>query len=307
MSSRESIAPQRSVTRRVVGWSLRIAVVAVILYMPATGCMERLFYYPTRGPTQPPPHLAEAQSVWFASSDGTRLHGWFIPAQGAHSLPKQAATILQVHGNAGNIESHIGFAEHLPLGGFNLFIFDYRGYGRSEGSARRRGPLIADSHAALDALLAREDIDRGRIGLYGQSLGGSIALNVMADRPEIRAAVIESAFASWRDIAASALGGDSPGFVSRGLATLLIKDNYRPADAIGRIDRPILLVHGTADRTIPISHSRRLAEAAAAADLVELAGGDHNDLRATHPEIDQLTIDFFGAHLGGDQVPRRDP
>lgn len=290
-------------------WSVRggvvFGVVAGFAFLSVTGCMERLFYYPSPGETHPPPHLPAAESVWFAARDGTRLHGWSIPATGR---PRgDVPTILHVHGNAGNIESHIGFTDYLPPGGFNLFIFDYRGYGRSEGSSRKRGPLIADTHAALDALLARTDIDRSRIGLYGQSLGGSIGLNVMADRPEIHAAVIASAFASWREAAASAVGGETPGFISRMLAKLLIKDDHRPVDAIRQIDRPILLVHGTADRTVHIIHSRRLAEAGSTADLVELAGGDHNSLRMTHPEIDQLTIEFYRTYLRGDEKPQDHP
>jgi dipeptidyl aminopeptidase/acylaminoacyl peptidase len=274
--------------------------VVVFSLIGTTGCMERLFYYPSRGATQPPGHLSAAESVWFDSGDGTRLHGWFVPAGGGPpSSRAPAPTILHVHGNAGNVESHVGFTEYLPQAGFNLFIFDYRGYGQSEGSARRRGPLIADGRAALDALLARPDIDRDRIGIYGQSLGGSIALNVMADRPEVRAAVIESAFASWRDMAANAVGGDPPGFIGRLLARLLIKDDHRPVDAITRIERPILIIHGTADGTIPVSHGRRLAEAGPVVELVEVAGGDHNTLRWTNPEVEQMTIDFFRKHLDG--------
>src|SRR5690606_26766670 len=99
---------------------------------------------------------------------------------------------------------------------------------QSEGSAARRNDLIADTHAALNTLLARPDVDAGRIGLYGQSLGASIGLNVMAARAEIRAAVFESPFSSWRDIAATVAGGDPPNFMGRALATLLIADHARP-------------------------------------------------------------------------------
>jgi dipeptidyl aminopeptidase/acylaminoacyl peptidase len=294
--------PPRGAHRRSrLQWALRpgvtaAVVIALVAVVSATGCMERLFYYPLRGRTVPPPHLAGAESVWFRSADGTRLHGWYIAAGGA-APGDPVPSILHVHGNAGNIESHVGFTEYLPAAGFNLFIFDYRGYGQSEGRARRRGPLIADSEAALDALLARGDIDPSRVGLYAQSLGGAIGLNVMARRPEIRAAVVESSFASWRDMAASAVGGRSPGLVSRFLASILIRDDHRPEDAVARIDRPVLLVHGTDDSIIPVSHSRRLAEAGPTAELVEIPGGDHNTLRWTNPEVEQLTIEFFERHL----------
>jgi dipeptidyl aminopeptidase/acylaminoacyl peptidase len=255
--------------------------------------MEQLFYHPESGPTPVPSRFAGGESVSFTSADGIKLHGWFIPAAGG---AVGAPTILHVHGNAGNIESHIGFTEYLPAAGFNLFIFDYRGYGQSEGSARTRGPLIDDTNAALDALLARNDIDRNRIGLYGQSLGGSIGLNVMANRPEIRCAVIESAFTSWRDIAAKVLGG---GADSKTLAAVLIGDSHRADEAIAKVQRPVLLLHGTSDSIIPVEHSRRLKEAGGAlVELVEFPGGDHNTLRDTHPEIEELVIEFFTANLG---------
>ncbi len=288
--------------RRGLGLSIVLAVIGLPLW--TTGCMERLFYLPTSRATNPPPELGPTDTVWFESADGTRLHGWFIPARGVTS-GETVPTILHVHGNAGNIEGHIGFTDYLPDAGFNLFVFDYRGYGRSAGRARSRGPLIADAEAALDALLDRPDVDPQRIGMYGPSLGGSIGLNVMAERPEIRAAVIESAFASWREIAANAVGGDPPNIVARSLAAILIKDSHRPDDAIAGIQRPILILHGDHDSIIPVSHGRRLAAASNGhATLIELPGGDHNTLRYTNPEIEGMTIDFFRRHLTVDDARR---
>ncbi len=286
---------ERSRGRRT-RWVNRAAVVAAFaIGLGASGCMERLFYHPERAEPQPPPHLRGVEEVFFESRDGTRLHGWFIPARGVDRA--EAPTVLHVHGNAGNIESHVYFTEHLAPAGFNVFIFDFRGYGRSAGRVSRRGPLIEDTEAALDHLLGRPDIDPSRIGMYGQSLGGAIGLAVMVRRTEIRAAVIESAFTSWREVAAAALGGDPPGPFARMLAALLIRDGQRPEDAIRAIDRPILILHGTDDRIVPVSHGRRLATAAPDAELVELKGGDHNTLRETHPDVDRITIEFLRENL----------
>jgi hypothetical protein len=270
-----------------------ILLAAIVFIFWLTGCMERLFYYPTSGPTPPPLELGPVEPVSFESEDGTKLFGWFLPARGV-SDNKSAPTIIHVHGNAGNILDHIAFTEYLPAAGFNLFIFDYRGYGQSDGRAIRREGLIEDTHAALDAVLARDDIDPDRIGVYGQSLGGAIALNVMAERSEIRAAVIVASFTSWREMAASAVAGDAPPWPARALAGVLIPDDFRPIDAIRSIVRPLLLLQGNSDRVVPVSHSRRLAAAAGEnAEYHEIAGGDHNDLRWTNPEVDDLTIEFF--------------
>ena len=261
--------PRRRFLRVLLRWGILIAAITVILRI--SGCMERLFYYPVQCPTPAPAEFPRAEGVRFSSADGTELYGWFIPAR--NRPIGEAATIIHVHGNAVNITDHIGFSEFLPYAGYNLFIFDYRGYGQSQGKARRRDDLIADTHAALDAILARHDIDRRRIGMYGQSLGGSIGLIVMDQRPEIRAAVIASAFSSWRDIAADSLGRGRSGPLSKMLAAMFIKDHHRPVDAIAHIDRPILIIHGASDRIIPISHGRRLAAAGPTAALLELAGG----------------------------------
>jgi len=288
------MAPRRwSLRSRLLAWAALLGATLAILSI--TGCMERLFYYPQPGPTTTPATLRGVEDVWFEPADGTRLHGWFIPAAGG---AEGAPSVLHVHGNAGNIESHVWFTEYLPASGFNVLVFDYRGFGRSEGTARRRGPLIADTNAALDALLARADVDPTRVGMYGQSLGGAIGLSVMADRPEIRAAVVESTFTSWREMASSAVAwGSEPGPVARVLAWLLIRDDHRPDRAVARIDRPILLLHGTADRTIPVAHGRRLAKAGRTIKLVELPGGDHNTLRETHPEIEQMVVAFLRGQL----------
>lgn len=275
-------------------WLRLMALCAALLAaLRMTGCMERLFYHPTAGPT---PAMPDAERVFFTSHDGTQLCGWFVPA---HADTSPAGTILHVHGNAGNINDHAWFTEYLPPAGFNVFIFDYRGYGQSEGTARRRQPLIEDTNAALEYVLTRDDVDAARIGMYGQSLGGSIGLNVMAERPEIRAAVIESAFDSWRTIAANAVGGDPPAWLAKALAWLLISDAARVDEAIARCSpRPILIVHGDGDRIVPISHGRRLKNAGGSnVTLREYAGGDHNSLRETHPEVEAAVIGFFRSHL----------
>ncbi|MBT8486645.1 MAG: alpha/beta fold hydrolase [Phycisphaerales bacterium] len=288
---------RRESDRRPVRGGWRLVVIGLGLaaagIFAAGGCMERLFYYPQREPTPPPVGFPGAERLDFTSADGTPLVGWFLPATGADPHTP-APAVLHAHGNAGNMTGHLWFTEALPERGFHLVLFDYRGYGESGGSARRRADLIADTHAALDAVLADARVDRTRVGLYAQSLGGAIGLNVMRDRPEIRAGVVVAAFTSWREIAADALGGS---FLARGAARVLIRDSARPVDAIRHIDRPLLIVHGTEDDIVPVAHGRRLAAAAPDARFHPLEGGGHNDFRSSHPEVDELVAGFFREHL----------
>ena len=270
-----------------------LVAAAVVAVLGIAGLMERLFFVPDGGPTPAPPG---AEAVDFVSGDGTMLHGWFLPAVGDGPA---RGTILHTHGNAGNIASHLGFTGYLPAAGFNLFIFDYRGYGQSAGRPTRRGSLIMDTHAALDTLLARPDVDADRIGLYAQSLGGAIGLAVMADRPEIRAAAIDSAFCDWQAVAAEAVGGDDPGLFARALAAILIRRGDPPLEAARRIDRPLLVLHGTDDTIVRAHHGRDIAEAAPRGALVLLDGGQHNSLLETHPEVAGLVVEFFEEQLGG--------
>ena len=265
--------------------------------------MERLFYHPTAERTPAPTWLhPRAEAFWFHSEDATRLRAWFVPAHVAD--PRQAPTSLQLHGNAGSMVSHVAVVEHLPAAGFNVMLFDYRGYGESEGTPTSRAPLVADARAALTALRARSDVDPDRVALVGQSLGGAIAAVVMADDlgrgGECRAAVLESPFASWREVAASAVGGDPPPAWARLAARWLIPDATpgvpRPVDAVAAVPRPVLILHGDADSIVPVSHGRRMADAAPLGELEILDGGEHNTLQQTHPEARRRMVEFLRRH-----------
>ena len=95
------------------------------------------------------------------------------------------AAILHVHGNAGHVANHAEFSAFLTQAGFHVLVFDYRGYGRSDDGGRlTRAKLVADTHAALDYLLRRDDVDPERIGMLGYSLGGVIGLAAAAEREE---------------------------------------------------------------------------------------------------------------------------
>lgn len=298
------MAPDGTTTRLrpATRWWIRGAIAALLLAaLLLLNPLERLFFLPTSGPTPAQRGPAGTRSLRFESGDGTRLHAWFIPARGPYAaLPGPA--VLHLHGNAGNILSHAWFSEHLPPAGFHTLVLDYRGYGESGGSAVRREDLLADAHAAFEVLLEQPEVDPQRIAIFGQSLGGAIAVPLAAMELRIAAVVLESPFDSWRRIAANALGGD-PALLPARLVATAIRDTLAPRDLIGRIDRPILIYHGDRDSIVPVSHARTLAAANDRVELVELPGGDHNSLRDSHPAIDRIVVEFLRRSLASPQDP----
>ena len=200
------------------------------------------------------------EEVEFEAADGVPLHGWFLP-EGA---PRRGS-ILFLHGNAQNISTHIASVAWLPAQGFDVLLFDYRGYGESRGSPSLAG-LHLDFEAALQALLARPEIERDRVIVFGQSLGGSLAITALAASPlrhQVRALIVEGAFTSYRALAREKLADFWLTWPLQAPLALTIEDRYRPIDVIGELAAlPLLIVHGEADRVVPPEHAVALYEAA---------------------------------------------
>ena len=224
------------------------------------GCTGVIFH-PMRELVRTPDQIGlEYEELEFEAADGVRLHGWLLPAR----APRRGS-ILFLHGNAENISTHIASVAWLPARGFDVLLFDYRGYGRSEGSPSLAG-LQLDVEAALATLLARPEIDPDRIVVFGQSLGASLAITALATSPrrrQIHALVVEGAFTSYRELAREKLAGFWLTWPLQVPLGLTIDDSYRPIDAIGELaPMPLLIVHGEADRVVPPDHALALYEAA---------------------------------------------
>ncbi|MBF0199422.1 MAG: alpha/beta hydrolase, partial [Planctomycetes bacterium] len=204
----------------------------LILLLLLVGCVERPFYQPTRKIYRTPSEYGlKFENVHFKSKDGTLLNGWFIPAQG-----EALGTVIQFHGNAQNMSSHFTFAAWLPKNKFNLFVFDYRGYGKSQGVPSREG-VYQDSFAALEYLVSRKDIDKNKIIVLGQSLGGANAIAVLGKNrfPEVKGIIIDSAFYSYKKVASDALRHTSVGSIAAPISSVMVSDKYQPLDAVKNI------------------------------------------------------------------------
>lgn len=229
---------------------------------------NQLFYLPTHDePSTPKAWGFRFENVTFKSSDGTPLHGWFIPAKDG----KPKATVVFSHGNAGSIGHHLGFVTWLVEAGYHVLMFDYRGFGKSGGTVDRRG-MINDVKAAFSYAASRRDVDSRRLVSYGHSLGGAKSVTALGEAPVkgLRAIVIDGAFASYQTMA-RVIGGQ--------LGASLVTDELAPKDFVGKLSPvPLLVVHGTRDEVVPVSQGRQLFEAARQPKtLFEVKTGRHGD------------------------------
>lgn len=257
------------------------------------GC-NRLFYYPSSRQYRTPSDLdVPVEEVRFHSADGTELHGWLLrPGEGREAT----GTVVHFHGNAQNLSAHVGFVDWLAERGYNVFVFDYRGYGKSAGSPNRPG-VIADSKAALAYIRGREDIDSDRLLVLGQSLGGACALAALGEGSTegVRAIAIDSSFLSYRKVANSVLGGT---ILTSPLVWLLVGSEHDPEDSIGELEGiPLLFIHGDADGLVRISNGRELFEAAPEPkSFIEVPGAKH--MHALEGATKDELVKFFTEALG---------
>ncbi len=214
-----------------------------------------------------PPELRALQyrEQSIVAADGTVLSAWFFPGQGPGAM-RARTTVLYLHGNAENLGTQFHSIDWMPAQGLNVLALDYRGYGASEGLPTLDGVQL-DIDAAMTWLLARDDVDPRRIVMFGQSLGGALAIHYAAHgahRRAIRALVIDSAFADYREIAREKLAVLWLTWPVQWLPWLTIDDRYAPVDAIGAVSpTPVLLIHGDQDAVVPVHHAQELFEAAA--------------------------------------------
>jgi hypothetical protein len=252
-----------------------------------SGCGS-LFFYPQK-PLYDNPRAREfsPRDVFFKTGDGVALHGWFFPAK-----PEAKGSILVLHGNAQNLGTHINSFLWLIPQGFNVFIFDYRGYGYSQGTPDITGVHL-DAEAALEKLFALQTIPGEKVIVFGQSIGGAIAIYTAAHTPykdRIAAVVADSAFSSYRLIAREKMSMLWLTWPFQYPFSFFFNDDYSPVKWIGQISPvPLLIIHGQQDPVVPLHHGQILYNAAS----------DPKEFRITMSEghISSLLDDFFREKL----------
>lgn len=225
----------------------------------------------------------EFVDCYFENENGIKLHGWFCESAGPQFH------ILYLHGNAGNVATRVDLLKHVQLTTrSSIFIFDYQGYGRSEGQPSVEG-LISDAQAARTAFGELQSISDSEMVLLGESIGGAIAIQLAADSSP-RALILQSTFSSLRDLA---------DLHFRKYASLVPSDMLNSEALIKSIHTPLFQSHGELDSVVPIELAKKLYQAANhPKQFIELEGADHNGTDT--PEY-WTKLDGFMQFLTNDQ------
>jgi len=239
--------------------------------------LNSLLYFPSRVIIETPDGAGlEYRDLALETEDGERLHGWWIAGRTA-----SLGHLLLCHGNAGNVGDRVLHAALLTAGGFDVLLFDYRGYGRSSGRPSEEGSY-RDARAALRCLLEQPTVDLGRVFYLGESLGGAVALDLALEHPPA-GLVLLSAFTGVRELARLHYPL---------LPTSIIPDAYPTVRRIHELRAPLLVLHGDRDEVVPLSQGRALFEAAPGPKHMHVFTGlGHNDLiQVAGPELARVIV-----------------
>lgn len=248
-----------------------------------------LFFHPDSTIAGSPAEYGLAfDELRFPASDGHTLQGLILKANGS---PK--GTVVHCHGNTGNLTSHFQLTIFLVKAGYNVFTFDYSGYGTSEGVPSPEG-IVRDAMAAIRFVKSRPDVDSNRLVLFGQSLGGAAAAGAMARDPSIRCLILEATFTTYRDMAFFSLLGRILFFLTPFVIPSI--GPIRELDAIA--PRPVLFVHGVKDTLVPTKFSERLFDRARGKkSLCLIRNLHHLDTDNSEPEYQRAILDFLTQNL----------
>ncbi|HIK15415.1 MAG TPA: alpha/beta fold hydrolase [Leptolyngbyaceae cyanobacterium M33_DOE_097] len=248
------------VQRFAIGYGL----VCLLLYTQ----QQRLIFFPTRQLERTPSlYGLKYQDVWLTASQKERLHGWWIPAK-----QPDAPVMLYFHHNAINIGANVSQALQFHKLGYSIFLFDYRGFGQSEGAFPTESQVYEDAQAAWNYLVQERRIPPNQIIIYGHSVGGAIAIDLAAKHPEAGALVVQSSFTSMRDMTKRF------GLYWLFPVEFLLRQHFESLEKMKSVRMPVLIITGTEDLQIPVAMGERLYEAAPEfKQLIVVQGGGHDN------------------------------
>ena len=247
------------------------ALITVLIMIIPKFIENKLVFYPNKSndSTTPDAYGLEYNDVTFRTEDGLNLNGWFVPGEKS-SPDDNLHTLLWFHGNAGNINRRLDnikmLHDRVPA---NVFIIDYRQFGKSEGKISEQGTYL-DAKAALSYLHSRKDINNEKIIFFGRSLGSAVAVD-LAVKEKCCALILETPFTSIKE-----MGKKLYPFLFISLHFLRTK--YDSLSKIGKIKVPTLIMHGDKDELVPIEQGKMLYEKAnEPKEFYTIPGAMHND------------------------------
>jgi fermentation-respiration switch protein FrsA (DUF1100 family) len=237
--------------------------------------VDRMIFFPEPGVDIRPEQLGVAgEDVHILTEDGVRIHAFFLPSPGA------TRAILFLHGNAGNASHRLPNAAALMQLGSHVLLLDYRGYGLSEGTPGEAG-VYADARAGLAYLVENVGIPEQRTVVFGRSLGGAVAVDLVQDR-EIAGLILESTFPSVAAMAQTIFGVPFTWFT---------RGRFDSEEKIARLRAPLLFFHGDRDEIVDFELGKRLFRAAPEPKAFEtIHGAGHNDTIQVggHPYFERI-------------------
>lgn len=270
-----------------------ISIFSVVLF---SGC-SYLFYQPTNSLYFPPELLdLEYERIKLKTSDGVELAAWYFrpktPVRG---------TVIQFHGNGQNMSSHYTSLIWLTKSGYGLFVFDYRGYGVSDGKPSQEGTTIDALTALSEALKIhqRNSPIGSRWIVYGQSLGGAIALRALVDfqdRDKVSLVVADSTFISYRDVAREQFSKFWLTWPFSWLGQILISEEYAPKKTMGQLAQPLLVIHDTHDPVVGFENGEDLfcsAKNSVVKRFWKLGEGHHISIFYQNQEAQNLFLRYL--------------
>lgn len=264
---------------------LFLAGICIVLFLAAARYIERAnIFFPMREMNRYPDMAGlPYEEVYLDTADGRKLYGWFIPNE------KADHTVLFLHGNAGNISHRLEKISLLYKMGLNVFLFDYRGYGRSEGTPSEAG-LKLDARAAYDHLTCIWRVPADRIILYGESIGGAIAADLAVNR-KVKALITEGAFTSI---------GDMAGIFYTFLPRFIISTKFDTLSKIRKITCPKLLIQSVDDEIVFFDMGKQLFDAAAGPkEFLKIRGGHNTAFLDSKEEFTRGIVAFLADLRGG--------
>jgi hypothetical protein len=217
-------------------------------------------FFPTQAIEFTPAYINLAfEDIYIDTPDGVKINGWFIPCDNAKY------TLFFLHGNGGNISHRLDKIGLLNKTGLNIFIIDYRGYGRSPGKPSEAG-IYRDAQAGYDYLINRRKISPGNIVAYGESLGTAAAID-LASKVELKALIVEGAFSSGRDMAKR---------IFPLIPWRAFSDSFNSLRKIKEVTVPKLFLHSLNDEIVPLALSKKLFDRASGLKHFGELAGSHN-------------------------------